>query len=85
MKAKNFIQILMDLRDTHKGILKLDSAASYMGLQKSYLYRLTSERKIKHYKSAGGSLIYFKKEDLDNWMCRFPVKTKEEINQMQKK
>jgi excisionase family DNA binding protein len=56
----------------------VDSAAEYMGISKSYLYRLTSGKKISFYKPAA-RLIYFKKEDLDKWIERNRVKADYEI------
>ena len=41
-----------------KSVLTIDEAAEYMGLKKSYLYKLTSERRIPHFKP-NGKKIYF--------------------------
>lgn len=46
-----------------KAILTLAEAAEYMGLKKSYLYRLTHEKRIKHYKP-NNKMIYFMVEDI---------------------
>jgi len=45
----------------------IETACQYLGISKSTLYKLTSERKIDHYK-CNGQLIYFKKQDLDNYV-----------------
>lgn len=42
-------------------------ACEYMGISKSTLYKLTSERKIDFYKP-NGQLLYFKKKDLDDFV-----------------
>ena len=50
-----------------KSVLTIDEAAEYMGLKKSYLYKLTSERRIPHFKP-NGKKIYFEREALTSWM-----------------
>lgn len=44
----------------------LSRAAEYLGISKSYLYKLTHTNQIAHSKP-NGKLIYFAKSDLDNW------------------
>lgn len=61
-----------------KKFLILDDAAAYLGLSKSYLYKLIAERKIKHYKPAGKK-IYFDRDDLDNYIQQNCVNTASEI------
>lgn len=59
-------------------VLIFGDACNFMGVSKSYLYKLTSCQKIQHYKPSG-KLIYFKKEDLVNWMLRNRIQTADEI------
>ena len=47
--------------------LDIKQAAAFLGLSQSYLYRLTSKRRIPHYKSRGGKRVYFDPEDLQAW------------------
>lgn len=47
-------------------LLDLDAAARFLGLKKSYLYRLTSTRQIPFYKY-GGRLIMFDRAALESW------------------
>jgi excisionase family DNA binding protein len=49
--------------------LTLGEAAVYLGLSSAFLYKLTSQGKIPHYKPANGKL-YFKLEDLDGYLYR---------------
>ena len=49
-----------------QNLLDLDAAARFLGLKKSYLYRLTSARKIPFYKY-GGRLIMFDLAALETW------------------
>jgi excisionase family DNA binding protein len=44
----------------------LEEAADYLGLARSFLYKLTSQG---HYKPGGGRL-YFRREDLDAYLFR---------------
>ncbi|WP_018476692.1 helix-turn-helix domain-containing protein [Pontibacter roseus] len=57
---------------SQKTVLNFDEAASYTGLSKSYLYKLTSGAQICHYKPQGKH-IYFNKIELDHWLQRNPV------------
>jgi excisionase family DNA binding protein len=49
--------------------LTLGEAAAYLGMARAYLYKLTSQGRIPHYKPAGGKL-YFTLEDLDGYLYR---------------
>jgi len=55
-----------------------DEAAAYLGISKSYLYKLTSGGKIPHYKPFGKK-IYFDKVMLDDWVYQNPVKSNAQI------
>ena len=59
----------------------VEEAAAYLGLSVSYVYRLTSERRIPFFKSRGGKRVYFKRADLDAWAYGRRVKTADEIDQ----
>ena len=63
-----------------KAVLTLAEAAEYMGLKKSYLYRLTHEKRIRHYKP-NNKMIYFKVEDIIAWLTSNPVLTDEELSE----
>lgn len=64
---------------SQKKILTLNEAAEYLSIERSYMYKLTSARKIPHSKP-NGKTIYFDKEKLNEWALSRPIKTKEEIN-----
>lgn len=74
-EIKKFIQEQIVLQ---KDILTLDEAAVYLGISKSYLYKLSSSRKITHYKP-GNKMIYFEKTELKRWMMTNRVSTVSEI------
>ena len=51
----------------------------YLGVSKSCLYKLTMGRKIPHYKSQGGKLCYFDRQEIIEWMKAHRVATQEEL------
>lgn len=61
-----------------KEVLTSDEAAKYMGISKSYLYKLTMKREIPHYKPMG-KVVYFDREELEEWLKRNKISTEEEI------
>lgn len=66
---------LLDKKDAYT----VQDAQFLTGLSKKHIYRLVQERAIPHYRSEGGKLIYFHKEDLNNWMMHSRVESKENI------
>ena len=51
-----------------KQALTMSDAALLTGLSKSHLYKLVCFRQIPYYKSNGGKLTYFDKDELNRWM-----------------
>lgn len=51
-----------------KILLTLEEAARFLGLKKSYLYNLTSTKRIPFYK-CGGRRIVFDRADLQAWQA----------------
>jgi len=49
----------------------------YLKLSVSAIYKLTSTNEIPHYKS--GKRLYFKKEDIDEWIFSNRIKTRDDI------
>ena len=49
-----------------KEVLTSDEAAKYMGVSKSYLYKLTMRKQIPHYKPMG-KMCYFARLELQEW------------------
>ena len=77
---KNLIKTcLEDVCFTQKEVLTSDEAAEYLGISKSCLYKLTMGRKIPHYKSQGGKLCYFDRQEIIAWMKAYRVVTQEEL------
>ena len=66
-----------------KTVLTFDEACEYTGYSRNYLYKLTAPKsvvKIPHYKPNNKS-IFFKKEELDNWLLQNKSKSTYEIEQ----
>lgn len=64
-----------------KNVLTMDEAALLTGLSKSHLYKLVCGKKIPYYKSDGGKITYFKKQEIEEWCLRRRIATAEETEQ----
>ena len=60
-------------------IFNMSQAADYLGLAKSTVYKMTSSRLIPHSKVS--RKIIFKRNELEEWINKHKIKTKEEIEQ----
>lgn len=66
--------------ETSKSVLTFTEASQYTGISKSYLYKLTSARKIKHSKPTG-KLIFFEKTELDRFLLSNQITTRQDIEE----
>ena len=64
---------------TTKEVLTSEEAARYMGISRSYLYKLTMTRKIPHYKPTG-KVCYFDRRELEEYLHSNRIATDAEIN-----
>jgi excisionase family DNA binding protein len=64
-----------------KQALTMSDTALLTGLSKSHLYKLVCAKKIPYYKSQGGKLTYFDKDEVNSWMLQHRVKTSDEVEQ----
>jgi len=62
-----------------KKVLTMDDVSLLSGLSKSHIYKLVSWKKIPHYKSSGGKLTFFEKDEIEQWLLQNRIKTVEEI------
>lgn len=60
-----------------KTVLNIDEAALFTGLSVGHIYRLTSGKKIPHFKKQ--RKLYFKKAELEAWMLDNKILTDDEI------
>ena len=63
-----------------KEVLTSDEAAKYMGVSKSYLYKLTMLKQIPHYKPMG-KMCYFNRAELEEWLQQNRCATDAELSQ----
>lgn len=63
-----------------KEVLTSDECAKYMGISKSYLYKLTMRGEIPHFKPLG-KMCYFNRLEIEQWLQNNRVVTSDEINQ----
>ncbi|MBR9831353.1 helix-turn-helix domain-containing protein [bacterium] len=63
-----------------KEVLNFNEACQYLELSQSHLYKLTSAGNIPFYKP-NGKKIYFKREELENWLLRNRSTSSDEIEQ----
>ncbi|GAB6119249.1 helix-turn-helix transcriptional regulator [Dysgonomonas termitidis] len=64
-----------------KKALTMTDASLLTGLSKSHLYKLVCAKKIPYYKSQGGKLTYFDRQELEAWMLSSRIKTNAELEQ----
>jgi len=64
-----------------KQVLTTEDVVLLTGLSVSTLHRLTSTRKIPHYKSRGGKVNYYDKDEITKWMLGCRVKTTDELEE----
>ena len=60
-------------------IFNINQAAIYLGVAKSTVYKMTSSRLIPHSKIS--KRIYFKRNEIDEWINKHKIKTNVEIEQ----
>ena len=63
-----------------KAVLTFAEAVAYMGLSPSYVYKLTSGRKIPHYKPCG-KVLFFNRLELESWLQQNRVATSDELKE----
>lgn len=65
---------------TTKEVLTSDEAAAYMGISKSYLYKLTMRQQIPFFRPMG-KMCYFNRLELEAWLQTNRCATADEISQ----
>lgn len=66
------------MKELRNELMTIDDVAVHTGLKKSYLYQLTCESKIPHYKPFGKKL-FFKRSEIDEYIFSKKRKTIHEI------
>ena len=57
------------IRKLEPVVFTFSEACMYIGVSESMLYKLTANKEIPHYKPRG-KMIYFAKEELDEWLLQ---------------
>ena len=70
------VELLKDHIWAVKEVLTTAEASAYLGLSESFLYKLTSSKRIPHYKP-NGKLVYFNRRELCEWAMKNQVQTAE--------
>ena len=63
-----------------KTVLNFNDACVYLDVSSSHLYKLTSAKQIPHF-CPQGKKLYFRREELDNWLQRNRQQTTEELEE----
>lgn len=71
------LDVIIGLMCLQKKVLSLSETALYMCVSKQYLYTLTAARKIPFYRQ--GKFIYFRRDELEQYLLQNPVATQNEI------
>ncbi|MDR1348371.1 MAG: helix-turn-helix domain-containing protein [Prevotellaceae bacterium] len=80
LELKNELQQIKQLTVLGaKKALTMSDCALLTGLSKSHIYKLVCSKKIPYWKSQGGKLTYFDKDELNAWLLQHRVKTTSEI------
>ena len=67
--------------EVRKELLTLAETSEFLNVSKSYLYKLTSSKKIPFYKPAG-KLIYFLKSEVERWVLDGKIISTSEANKI---
>ena len=62
-----------------KRVLTLSDVSELTGLSKSTLYKLTCTNGIPFYRNDGGKLLFFDKNEIENWCLKHRIKTADEL------
>jgi excisionase family DNA binding protein len=63
-----------------KTVLNFHEASQFLDVSASHLYKLTSKKEIPHF-CPNGKKLYFKREELDQWLQRNRQASEGEIEQ----
>ena len=70
---------LMKLSLNSKEIYSSEEAAEFLSIDVKYIYQLTHQRKIRYSKKKGQKKIYFRKEDLLDYLNGEIINTTEDL------
>jgi excisionase family DNA binding protein len=80
-KLKNIESMLQQQNLLQKNVLNLSEAHTYLDISASHMYKLTSQKLIPHF-CPQGKKLYFRREELDQWLLRNRHDSTDEIEIM---
>jgi len=86
LKIEERLDRIERLLTNSKDVLTFEEACEYMGVSRSFLYKLTSRRQIPHSKP-NGKMIFFEKKKINIWLLqnRRKLNTESEFETIQNK
>ncbi len=79
-RLESIEKLLLEQQTLQKQVLNSNETCKYLELSQSHLYKLTSTGAIPHYKP-NGKKIYFQRQELDQWLLRNRMDSRDEIEQ----
>ncbi|MDX7856369.1 helix-turn-helix domain-containing protein [Aeromonas caviae] len=73
-------QLVIQQGMAQKEVLSAEECAELLGVSVSYVYRLTSEKRLPHYKPQGKK-IYFKRVELLDWLLSHRISPDAELTE----
>ncbi len=78
-ELKEIKELLRRQAIQQKEILTIDEAAEFLGLSKSRLYKMTSNKEIPYYKP-GGKVTYLNRQDLEQWILNSRISSTSDVD-----
>ncbi|OZG40526.1 DNA-binding protein [Aeromonas sp. A35_P] len=73
-------QLVRQQGQAHKEVLCAEECAELLGVSVGYVYRLTSEKRLPYYKPQGKK-IYFKRDELLDWLLSHRISPDAELSE----
>ena len=68
-KLENIELMLKQQTLLQKDVLNLNETCAYLDMSTSHIYKMTSQKQIPHF-CPQGKKLYFRREELDEWLLR---------------
>lgn len=75
---------LNEIKVTQKPIMSVEDLSAYLDLSPAYIRKMTHNHEIPHYKP-NGKKLYFRKDEIDEWVFSSRVMTAEELRREARK
>lgn len=84
-KLDKLIEIQKDNQDIQRSLkdfLTVEELCQYVSLSKGWVYKLTSNKILPHYKPMG-KLVFFKRSEIDDWIMGRPISPTKTLEQFE--